>query len=357
LQEERGSHGKLKAACQKVLPDAMWAFTYCLALLAHVGPPTTRLSTRRAHPTLLRTPSSGDELLSCISADGSVSAKAVVVTELVESVTSAQGCLPLASAALGRALICGLLCADGLKGDESVQLRFNGDGPLRGVLAIANGALKVKGYVGNAKVTLNLKPNGKLDVGAGVGKGQLFVVRTKQLPGEEQPSVYSSITELQSGEVAEDVNYYLAESEQKQGALAAGVFVDTDGGERSGVLAACGWQVQLLPFADELAVARLEQNLQALAGLSPTKMVQAGMRPQQILEALLDGMSPEFFEARAPTLQECCSEERVWRTLALLPRSEVAEILRDNEEIEVRCEFCTTTRKLAPDAIRERLAL
>lgn len=233
-----------------------------------------------------------------------------------------------------------------------MQLRFNGDGPLRGVLAIANGALEVKGYVGNPRVALPLKANGKLDVGAGVGKGQLFVVRTKQLPGEEDPSIYSSITELQSGEVAEDINHYLCESEQKQGALAAGVFV-----EASGVTAACGWQVQLLPFADENTVVRLEQNLAALSELSPTKMVQKGMRPADILAALLDGLEPDFFEAREPTAQPCCSDDRAWRTLALLPRSEVAQILSEHEKIEIRCEFCTTTRTLNPQEIRERLGM
>lgn len=326
-----------------------------LASVAHAHPSKAAPRLRRAAPNLL--PSNGDEFLSAISADGSVSAKAVIATQLVESVTSKQGCLPLASAALGRALICGVLCADGMKGEESVQLRFNGDGPLRGVLAIANGALEVKGYVGNPKVNIALKPNGKLDVGAGVGQGQLFVVRTKQLPGEDVPSVYSSITELQSGEVAEDINYYLSESEQKQGALAAGVFVGAKGDGSAGVTAACGWQVQLLPFAEESAVVRLEQNLAALAALSPTKMVQSGMRARDILSALLDGLDPEFFESRTPTVQACCSEERVWRTLALLPRSEVQQIIEENEEIEVRCEFCTTTRKLQPAEIRERLAL
>lgn len=329
-----------------------------IALLAIQGvAPGPRVGgLRRAHPTLLSSasaPASADEFLSCISRDGSVSAKAIIATSLVADLTSKQKCLPLASAALGRAMTCALLCADGLKGEESVQLRFNGDGPLRGVLAIANGALEVKAYVGNPRVALPLKPNGKIDVGAGVGKGQLFVVRTKMLPGEEDPSIYSSITELQSGEVAEDVNYYLSESEQKQGALAAGVFVEPD--ER--VTAACGWQVQLLPFADEATVARLEQNLAALSDLSPTKMVQKGMRPRDILGALLDGLEPEFFEARAPTAQPCCSDERAWRTLALLPRSEVAQILSEHEQIEIRCEFCTTTRTLTPQEIRERLQM
>ncbi|KAG8465127.1 hypothetical protein KFE25_012490 [Diacronema lutheri] len=336
--------------------SSMMKATVLIAVFAHASQGSRVGTARRAHPMLLRATgatTTGDEFRSCISRDGSVSAKAIVATTLVADLTGKQGCLPLASAALGRAMICALLCADGVKGEESVQLRFNGDGPLRGVLAIANGNLEVKGYVGNPRVALPPKPNGKIDVSAGVGKGQLFVVRTKQLPGEDDPSIYSSITELTSSEIAEDVNQYLAESEQKQGALAAGVFV---GGDQA-VSAACGWQVQLLPFADEATVARLEQNLAALADLSPTKMVQAGMRPSDILSALLDGLEPEFFDAREPTAQPCCSDERAWRTLALLPRAEVAQIMRENDKIEIRCEFCTTTRTLTHEQIRERLAM
>lgn len=136
------------------------------------------------------------------------------------------------------------------------------------------------------------------------------------------------------------------------------MFVDgqaTDGG--SGVSASCGWHVHLLPFADEAAISQLEANLAAIADLSPTKMVQNGMRPRDILEQLMAGLEPQFFDARTPTLQECCSEERVWRTLALLPKSEVREIIEENDKVEVRCEFCTTTRTLTPEAIRERLEL
>mmetsp|Transcript_10443 Transcript_10443/g.25134 ORF Transcript_10443/g.25134 Transcript_10443/m.25134 type:complete len:363 (-) Transcript_10443:322-1410(-) len=327
----------------------------------HGLPGITRVAARSARASPRLASSSDDEFLSCISADGSISAKAVLATDLVRTVTSRQGCLPLASAALGRALMCSMLCADGMKGEESMQLRFNGDGPLRGVLAICDGELRAKGYVGNPKVNIAPKPNGKIDVGAGVGSGQLYVVRTKQLPGEEYPSVYNSITELQSGEVAEDVNFWLADSEQKQGALAAGVFVGGEGVEGANdgscVTAAAGWHVHLLPFADAGAVEQLEKNLAAIADLSPTKMVQQGWKPRDMLNALLDGMDPEFFDSRVPQLADCCSDERAWRTLALLPKDEVRQILDDNEKVEIRCEFCTTKRVIEPDAIRERLEL
>ena len=189
-----------------------------------------------------------DLMVSALSGDGSISAKAVITTELVSETSRYQGLGGLAAAALGRALTCTLLVADGLKEEETFQVNFQGDGPLRGVLAIANGNLGARGYVGNPAVTLPPNAKGKFDVGAGVGKGSLQVVRTKNLPGEEVSTPYTSITEIKTGEIPEDINYFLLESEQKEGALAAGVFVQgTDPGlDRNGIcLDAAQVQVRL----------------------------------------------------------------------------------------------------------------
>merc|ERR1719238_2705929 len=133
-------------------------------------------------------------------------------------------------------MTCALLVADGVKDEETFQVNFRGDGPLRGVLAIANGRLEARGYVGNPAVTLPPNALGKFDVGAGVGKGSLQVVRTKNLPGEEVSTPYTSITEIRTGEIPEDINWFLLDSEQKEGALAAGVFVQgvDDGVDRNG---------------------------------------------------------------------------------------------------------------------------
>ena len=125
----------------------------------------------------------GDYLISAISGDGSISVKAVVTTALVSEASKLQGLGGLAAAAVGRALTCTMLVSDGLKDEESFQVKFAGDGPLRGVFAVSNGRLESRGYVGNPAVTLPPNAKGKLDVGGGVGKGSLQVVRTKQLPG------------------------------------------------------------------------------------------------------------------------------------------------------------------------------
>ena len=308
-----------------------------------------------------------DEMVTALSADGSISAKAIVTTELVAETSRLQGLGGLAAAALGRAVTCSLLVADGLKDEETFQVNFRGDGPLRGVLALANGKLEARGYVGNPAVTLPPNAMGKFDVGAGVGKGTLQVVRTKNLPGEEVSTPYTSMTEIKTGEIPEDINWYLADSEQKEGALAAGVFVKgtDDGVDRNGVClqgakvcAAGGWYVQLLPFADDAAVEQLQKNLAAMSGRSPTKMILEGLRPEETLNLLLDGLEPKVMSRRTiPKLSESCPccEDRVFRTLRLLPRSEIDDIMEKHEDIEVKCEFCGKRYNMTPEQIQADL--
>ena len=299
----------------------------------------------------------GSHIVTAISGDGSISAKAVVTTDTVEEVRRLQGLEGLACAALGRALSCSMLIAEGLKEDETFQVKFAGDGPLRGVLATCNGRLESRGYVGNPSVTLPPNAKGKFDVGAGVGKGTLQVVRTKHLPGETLPTQYSSITEIRSGEVPEDINYFLVESEQRQGALAAGVFVK--GGDGSAeVTAAGGWYVQLLPFAAEEQIARLEQNLAAIADRSVTDMVRDGLDAKDMIELLLEGMEPQFTEpASIPGIAESCpcSDERVFRTMRLLPKEELKQIMEENEVIEAKCEFCGTVYRMPPEQLAQNM--
>ena len=177
-----------------------------------------------------------------------------------------------------------MLVSDGLKDEESFQVKLCGRRPLRGVFAVSNGRLESRGYVGNPAVTLPPNAKGKLDVGGGVGKGSLQVVRTKQLPGATTPTQYfSSITEIKSGEIPEDINYFLHESEQKEGALAAGVYVQGSKAsldpaylECADVKASGGWYVSLLPFADEAMVERLQANIMAMEARLPSTIVREG---------------------------------------------------------------------------------
>ena len=379
----------------------------------------------RYWPTVVMTADAGDsttisgtdELVTAISADGSISAKAIVTTELIAETSRLQGLGGLAAAALGRALTCCILVADGVEPEETFQVNFRGDGPLRGVLALSNGRLEARGYVGNPAVKLPPNAMGKFDVGAGVGKGTLQVVRTKNLPGEEVATPYTSMTEIKSGEsecsarsehsarstahlghskrtqqrrrslltinlarpvppppvppslhrapaVPEDINWYLAESEQREGALAAGVFVEgiDDGVDRNDdclnaakVCAAGGWYVQLLPFASDETVEQLQTNLANMANRSPTSMIRDGMSAEDVIKLLLDGMDPQIMtRKRPPPLSESCPccDERVFRTLRLLPKSEVDDIMEKNEVIDIKCEFCGKRYQMTPEEIK-----
>mmetsp|Transcript_40572 Transcript_40572/g.55225 ORF Transcript_40572/g.55225 Transcript_40572/m.55225 type:complete len:366 (-) Transcript_40572:154-1251(-) len=291
-----------------------------------------------------------DRLMTALSADGFVSAKAIVNTDMVANISRMQGALPLASAALGRAMTCMLLISEGLKQEEESQVRFQGDGPLGGLLAVANGRLEAKGYTGNPQVYLPPNKYGKLDVGGAVGKGNLFFVRSKMLPGEDIPSPYSSVTEIRSGEVAEDINFYLAQSEQREGALAAGVHVDADGK----VDAAGGWSVELLPGTPDEVADKLAENLGSMTQ-SPTEMVLSGLDPKGFLELMLKDMNPTYFPERNPVYKCSCSDDRTLRTMALLPIREVIQILENNEVIEAKCEFCGRVYTMDREKIEKKL--
>jgi len=167
--------------------------------------------------------------------------------------------------------------------------------------------------------------------------------------------------------VPEDINWFLLDSEQKEGALAAGVFVQgvdsgTDlNGDALGaaaVQAAGGWYVQLLPFADSDTVEQLQTNLAAIADRSTTTMIREGLGAEEIVHLLLEGMDAQIMTRRVPPslAESCaCSNERVFRTLRLLPRSEVDDIMEKNEDIEVKCEFCGKRYSMTPAEIREQL--
>lgn len=233
-----------------------------------------------------------DELRRGLSKDGFVSAKAVDVTRAVKEVTGLQDCLPMAATALGRAIASVVLIADGLDDEETFQVRFVGDGPLRGVFAVSNGRLETRGYVGNPRLDL------AGSVKAGVGGGQLQVVRLKNLPGEEELSPYSSVVDITSGEIAEDINYFVATSEQREGALSAGVsFSDLDELDGCG-----GWRVELLPGAPQEVAEHLLKNIQKVIDdkVTTTSLLKAGNSCDAVLRTArgVEGPFLFFFRAR-----------------------------------------------------------
>jgi molecular chaperone Hsp33 len=270
-----------------------------------------------------------DELVRTLSADGSLAARALVATELVNEAATRHGSAPTASAALGRTLMGAVLLAAGTVDGERVQVHFRGNGPIRSLLAISSNRGEVRGLVGNATAHLPSR-NGKLDVGGVVGSGTLAVVRSH--PTWHEP--YSGHVPIVSGEIAEDLARYLAESEQTPSVIALGVFVASDGS----VQAAGGFLVHAMPDAPEEAVAMLESNVHHLP--SPSELVHGGCRPDDILDKLLHGLGCSDRQRLQPVFYCPCDRDRILGAVLAMGRDEMRDIIKRGKDLEVRCEFC-----------------
>jgi molecular chaperone Hsp33 len=281
-----------------------------------------------------------DELVRTVSTDGGVAVRALVATELVGEAASRHGTAPTSSAALGRALMGAVLLASGAEDDETVQLQFRGDGPIGTLTAIADSAGFARGYA--TRPGAHPPPrDGKLDVGAAVGKGILAVVRYH--PSWREP--HRGIVPLESGEIAEDVARYLHESEQTPSAIALGVFVSSEGR----IEAAGGFLVQALPGAPEETLARLESNVADLP--APTQMVRGGLRADDVVDRLLAGLGSRERTSSRPAFRCRCGRDRILRAVVLLGRDEVRGLVARGEPLEVRCEFCGNRYELSPDEL------
>lgn len=281
-----------------------------------------------------------DELVRTVSSDGSVSVRAIVGTEIVREAARLQGLGPTAVTALGRALLGTVLVAAGAQEDETVQIQFRGDGPLGIVLAIAEQNGRVRGTVSN--------PGGAADpsddrsmIAASVGTGILSVVRSH--PRWKEP--YRGIIPLDSGEIGLDIARYLTDSEQTPSAIGLGVGLD----ERGDVAAAGGFLVQALPGADDAVVARIEGNVRAI--WSTAELIQDGSDAAAIVDLVLSGVGSSAHHHSTPHFHCPCTRERVARTVVLLGRKELREIIAKREELEVRCEFCGERYVLGPDQL------
>lgn len=269
-----------------------------------------------------------DALARTVSDDGSVRALATVTTDLVEEARGRHGTLPTATAALGRALTGALLLAATIKRDERLSIELSGDGPLRGVLADATPDGDARGFVFRPQTHLPPRA-GKLDVGGALGSGVLCVMRVPLAGG----SLYRSVVPLVSGEIGEDLASYLATSVQTPSAVGVGVFVEADGR----VAAAGGWLVQALPGADRAALDRIASRVETL--LPPSDMVRGGMRPADILAALLDDRKPPLDE-RSVRFRCRCSPQRALGAVAAMGTAELRDVLAGDRRAEVVCEFC-----------------
>jgi molecular chaperone Hsp33 len=288
--------------------------------------------------------SASDELLRTLSADGGVAVRALVGTQLVREAARRHETAPVATAALGRALLGAVLLASQGKDAETVELRFRARGPLGNIVAIADDAGRARGYVSSPGLHLPLR-DGRLDVAKAVGLGELVVVRFR--PGWREP--YTGVVPIVSGEIAQDVALYLTESEQTPSAVALGVWHQENGAPA----AAGGLLVQALPSASDETVKCVEQNVKRLPALS--RLVHEGASAADLVARLLDGVGRRDLEASAPRFFCACDEDRVLRAAAMLGRRDLEDAMAKREQLQVRCVFCAERYSVDPERARALL--
>ncbi len=271
-----------------------------------------------------------DYIVRATAAGAQIRAFACTTRQLVERARQIHNTSPVVTAALGRLLAAGVMMGRMLKGEQDlVTLQIKGDGPVKGLLVTADSHGGVKGYAVVPDVILPANAVGKLDVAGALGEGILSV--TKDM-GLKEP--YVGQTMLQTGEIAEDLTYYFAVSEQIPSSVGLGVLMEKDNTVRQ----AGGFMIQLMPFAEESVIGRLEKNLGQFA--SVTAMLDQGKSPEQMLEALLEGLEPETVE-KSPAAYSCgCSRSKIEKVLISLGKTELLEMIEEGREIEVNCQFC-----------------
>jgi len=287
-----------------------------------------------------------DYIVRATAANNQIRAFAATTRELVEYARTIHNTSPVATAALGRLLTAGTMMGVMMKGEKDIlTLQIKGSGPIGGIIVTANSKGAVKGYVHNPNVILPANQYGKFDVAGAIGAGMLTVIKDL---GLKEP--YVGQIELISGEIAEDLTYYFASSEQVPSSVALGVLMNKDNTVRH----AGGFILQLLPQAEEEVIVKLEERIGQLEGI--TGLLDKGMTPEMILEHLIGDMGMEIME-KYPTAFECnCSKERVESAVISVGKKEIQEMIDDNEPIEVNCHFCNKHYIFTVDELKNLLA-
>lgn len=272
-----------------------------------------------------------DYIVRATAANAQIRAFAAATTELVEQARQYHGTSPVATAALGRLLTGGVMMGSMMKNPTDVlTIQINCSGPIGGLTVTADAMGNVKGYVNEPEVILPPK-NGKLDVGGALGLGILNVIKDM---GLKEP--YSGQTILQTSEIAEDLTYYFATSEQVPSSVGLGVLME----KNNTVRCAGGFIVQVMPFIEEEVLAKLEENISKIQ--SVTSMLDNGHTPEEMLGQVLEGLDMEVTDT-LPAAYHCnCSKERIEKAIISIGRKDIQEMIDDGEPIEVKCHFCNT---------------
>ena len=272
-----------------------------------------------------------DQIIRVLAKNAPVKASVITARDMVERARQIHRTLPVATAALGRTLMAASMMGNQLKEDNgSVTLRIKGDGPLGCITAVADSAGNARCYVVNPAVDLPLKGPAKLDVGSAVGRdGSLTVIKDLNL---KEP--YVGTVPLVSGEIAEDITSYFAESEQIPTACALGVLVDVD----QSVLCAGGYLIQLLPGADDAAISAIERGIARVGPV--TEALRGGLDARGLVEQVLSEFELEELSAEPVEYRCYCSRDRVTRALISMGREELEALIREQGRAELTCQFC-----------------
>lgn len=288
----------------------------------------------------------GDYIIRATADNDSIRAFAATTRETVQKARELHNTTPVASAALGRLLTAGAMMGIMLKGEKDlVTIQIKGDGPLEGEIVTADSKGRVKGYVFNPNVDIPPKSPTKLDVGGAVGKGFLTVIKDL---GLKEP--YVGKTELVSGEIAEDLTYYYAKSEQVASAISLGVLVDTD----TNIKQAGGFIIQVMPGITEEILSRLESRINVVPYI--TELLSMGDTPESILNLILGDMDLQIID-KVPTEYYCgCSRERVEKALLAIGKDDLKKILEEDKKAELSCHFCNKVYNFDENDLKRLLA-
>jgi molecular chaperone Hsp33 len=295
--------------------------------------------------------SNPDYLLYAIAANETVRCVTTVTTNLVQEACRRHLTWKTASVALGRVLTGAALMASNMKEMERLTIHVEGRGPVGTISVDADAHGNVRGFVQNPQTDMPLRPDGKLDVGAAVGKGVLHVIRDAGFEIGFMKDAYRGSVPLVSGEIAEDLTYYLTNSEQVPSAMSLGVYMDRGSGN---VAAAGGFLIQVMPDVTEDILEHLEKAV--MHAPSSTELILGGASPEDILNVALGGIEPTILARKPLTFRCSCSQERAESIISALGAAEMQSMIAEQGQAEMTCHFCNMTYRLSVDDLNRLIA-
>lgn len=284
-----------------------------------------------------------DYIARATAANGQIRAFAITSRELVETARKHHNTSPIMTAALGRLLSGAVMMGTMMKGEKDLlTIQIQGSGPAKALTVTADSMGHVKGYPEVADVVLPPNAKGKLDVGGAIGIGVMSVIKDL---GMKEP--YIGQIALQTGEIADDLTYYFATSEQIPSSVGLGVLMNKD----NTVKQAGGFIIQLMPFTDEETIEKLEKQIAGMT--SVTALLEKGDTPEMLLKEVLGDIDFEVTDTIPVEFRCDCSKERIAKSLATIGKKDLDEMIADGEGIEVKCHFCNTDYKFTTEELKE----